>query len=220
MALDFNSCAVLASGNVRTPKARMSYVYFEDPNPKAKVTSGNNAGKFKYTCTILIPKTADITLLKKAAETAAIEEFGLEKFKMYVEAEKFHTPFLDAFKISKTEKNPAGDDRMKDFIAIRTDSLTRPGIVESNGQPIGDDFSGVYAGRWAFFSLNASAYPSIDGGKPGAKFYLSNVQLLDHDERLGGGRPDAQSEFAPVEGMNGGGDGTADSVFGGGSSVL
>lgn len=218
MSIDFNSCLKLASGNIRTPKARMSYVYFETPNPNAEVKSGNNKGKFKYTCSILIPKTADITLLREEANRVATEEFGLEKLKAWVEMGKFNTPFLDAFEKSRTEKNPSGDERMKDFIMIRTDSLTRPGIVEANGKPIGDDFSGVYAGRWAFFSLNASAYPAIDGGKPGVKFYLSNVQLLDHDERLGGGRPSAEDEFAPVAGV-GGGDGTSDAVFGG-ASVL
>ncbi len=215
--VDFNTCVETKSGNIRTPKCRLSYVYLDNPNPKAKVTSGNNAGKFKYTVSLLIPKSADISLLKKAAEAAAVEEFGAEKFKALVEAGKFNTPFLDAFKASKTEKNPGGDDRMQDFLLIRTDSLTKPGILESNGQAIGDDYSGVYAGRWAFATLNASAYPSIDGGKAGVKFYLGNIQLLDHDERLGGGRPQAEDEFEPVN-VAGGGEASTDSVFGESSS--
>lgn len=217
--VDFNTCVETKSGNIRTPKCRLSYVYFESPNPKAKVTSGTHAGKLKYTVSLLIPKAADIGMLKRAAEAAAIEEFGAEKFKALVEAGKFNTPFLDAFKASKTEKNPGGDERLQDFILLRTDSLTRPGILEANGQPIGDDYSGVYAGRWAFATLNPSAYPSIDGGKPGVKFYLGNIQLLDHDERLGGGRPNAEDEFEPVNVAAGA---STDSVFGdqGSGSVL
>ncbi len=219
--VDFTTCVETKSGNIRTPKCRLSYVYLESPNPNAKVTSGNNAGKLKYTVSLLIPKTSDISLLKRAAEAAAIEEFSAEKFKALVEAGKFNTPFLDAFKASRTEKNPAGDERMQDFILIRTDSLTKPGILEANGKPIGDDYSGVYAGRWAFATLNPSAYPSIDGGKPGVKFYLGNLQLLDHDERLGGGRPNAEDEFEPVN-VAGAGVASTDSVFGdsGSGSVL
>lgn len=210
--VDFNTCKQLASGNIRTPKCRLRYVYFETPNPKAKVTSGNNAGRLKYTCALLIPKTADISLLKQAAQAKAIEEFGAEKFQALVQSGKFNTPFLDAFEKSRTEKNPAGDERMKRFIMMRVDSLTRPEIVEANGKPIGDDYSGVYSGRWAFVTLNVSAYPAIDGGKAGVKFYLGNVQLLDHDEKLGGGKPAAEDEFEPV---GGGEAGTTDSVFSG-----
>lgn len=215
--VDFTTCAETKSGNIRTPKCRLSYVYLETPNPKAKITTGNNAGKIKYTVSLLVPKSSNIDLLKKAAEAVAIEEFGAEKFKGLVEAGKFNTPFLDAFKASRTEKNPSGDERMQDFILIRTDSMTKPGILESNGQSIGDDYSGVYAGRWAFVTLNASAYPSIDGGKPGVKFYLGNIQLLDHDERLGGGRPNAEDEFEPVN-VAGGEAASTDSVFGNESS--
>ena len=79
--VDFNTCVETKSGNIRTPKCRLSYVYFESPNPKAKVTSGTHAGKLKYTVSLLIPKAADIGMLKRAAEAAAIEEFGAEKFK-------------------------------------------------------------------------------------------------------------------------------------------
>lgn len=199
--VDFNTCQTMKNGNIRTPKCRLSYVYLEKPNPKAKVTSGKNAGSFKYTVSLLIPKTADISLLQKAAQAAAVEEHGAEKVKAWMEMGKFNSPFLDAFKASRTEKNPGGDERMKDFILIRTDSLERPGIVESDGKSIGDNFSGVYSGRWAFVTLNASAYPAIDGGKPGVKFYLGNIQLLDHDERLGGGRPSAEDEFEAVPGI-------------------
>lgn len=213
MSIDFNTCVATKSGNIRSPKGRLSYVYFESPNPNAKVTSGNNAGKLKYTCSLLLPPTVDISLLKREAERAAVEEFGAEKFKALVESGRFNTPFLDAFQKSRTEKNPAGDEWLKGWTMIRLDSLTRPGIVEANGQPIGDDYSGVYSGRWAFVTMNPSAYPAIDGGKPGVKFYLGNVQLLDHDERLGGGRPAAEDEFAPVETADGGKPASADAVF-------
>lgn len=215
--VDFNACKATVSGNIRTPKVRLSYPHLENPNPDAKVTSGKNAGKFKYTLSVLIPPGADISLLKKAAETASIDEFGPEKFKAYVESERFNNPFLDAFKASKSQKNPSGDERFKGWTLIRCDSMTRPQVLEANGEHIGDDYSGVYAGRWGFVTLNPSAYPAIDGGKPGVKFYLGNVQLLDHDERLGGGRPAAEDEFEPVRiaGAKSDGDGSADAVFGG-----
>jgi hypothetical protein len=220
MSIDFKTCVATKSGNIRSPKGRLSYVFLENPNPNAKVTSGNNAGKCKYTLSLLLPPDSDLTLLKDAANKVAIEEFGLEKLKALVEADKFNSPFLDAFKKSKTEKNPAGDEWMKGWTLIRLDSLTKPQVVEANGKLIGDDYSGVYAGRWAFVTMNPAAYPAIDGGKPGVKFYLGNVQLLDHDERLGGGRPAAEDEFAPVPGVAEGKAPSTDSVFGGGEQAV
>lgn len=216
MALDFTKSLKLASGNIRTPKGRLSFPHLQKPNPKAKVTSGDNAGRFKYTTSLLLPPTADLSMLKAEAEAALLEEFGPEKVKAWAAADKLKTPFLDAFKASITERNPGGDESLKGWTMIRVDSLDRPGVVEANGQPIGDDYSGVYAGRWAFLSLCPSAYPAIDGGKPGVKFYIANVQLLDHDAHLGGGRPQAEDEFEAVE--IAGGAASTDSVFG--NSVL
>lgn len=213
MSIDFNVCVPTRSGNIRSPKGRLSYPNLETPNPQAKVTSGKNAGKLKFTVSMLFPPTADLTLLREAATAAAVEEFGAERFQGLLSAGKFNTPFLDAFNASRTEKNPAGNEDLKGWTMIRTDSMTRPGIIEANGMPIGDDFAGVYAGRWAFITLNPSAYPAIDGGKPGVKFYMSNIQLLDHDERLGGGRPRAEDEFVPVQ-IATGGAATTDAVFG------
>lgn len=216
MAINFDTCIETKAGNIRTPKGRLSYVYLEKPNPNAEVKSGNNKGKFKFTTSLLLPPSADISLLKRKAEEVAIEENGLEKFKALVAAGKFNIPFLDAYKASINEKNPAGDEQFKGWTLLRLDSLAKPEVLESNGQSIGDDYSGVYAGRWAFVTVNPSAYPAIDGGKPGVKFYLGNVQLLDHDERLGGGRPRAQDEFEPVSiAEGGGGAASTDSVFGG-----
>lgn len=215
--VDFNVCKELASGNIRTPKARLLWPYFENPDKGRSKKAKDGSEKHVYKVALFLPPTADISMLKKAAEAAAVEEFGAEKFKALVEAGKFNTPFLDAFKATQTEKNPGGWEWAKGWTAIRVDSGSKPQVLESNGQSVGDDYSGVYSGRWGFVTVNAKAYPPIDGGKPGVKFYLNNVQLLDHDERLGGGRPQAEDEFEPVN-VAGGGEASTDSVFGESSS--
>ena len=214
--VDFNACRETSAGNIITPKARLSYPYLLDPNPKAK----GKDGKLKYTVSILIPPTADISLLKKAAGAAANEEFGAEKVKELMELSKFNVPFLDAFEKSRTEKNPAGSPEFKGWTMIRASSLQKPGLVNAKAENV-DDSSEVYPGRWACVSLKPNAYPPIDGGKYGINFWLQNVQLLDHDTPLAGSAIRAEDEFSPVDvvGSDGASDSsgegtTADSVFG------
>lgn len=214
MALDFNTCATTAAGNIRTPKVRLSYANLLEPNKKAKTKDGG----FKYTVSLLVPPGADIDLLKQAAGDAAVDEFGAEKVKSLREINKFNSPFLDAFAKSRTENNPAGDESLKGWTLLRVSSKSKPGIVGPDGKNV-DDASEVYSGRWAFATLAPNAYPAIDGGNPGVNFWLQNIQLLDHDTPLGSGGVRAEDEFAPVDmgGASGGDTGgakTTDSVFG------
>jgi len=213
---EFNACRETSAGNIITPKARLSYPYLLDPNPKAK----GKDGKLKYTVSILIPPTADISLLKKAAGAAANEEFGAEKVKELMELNKFNVPFLDAFEKSRSEKNPAGDPQFKGWTMLRASSLQKPGLVNAKAENV-DDLSEVYPGRWACVSLRPNAYPPIDGGNYGVNFWLQNVQLLDHDTPLAGSAVRAEDEFAPVDTGEGsttedssGEAASADSVFG------
>ena len=215
MTIDFNSCLLLQSGNVRTPKVRLTFPYILTPNPKAKKQDKNGVEYLSYTTGILIPPTADITLLRQAALEAAMDEFGAEKIKGYQEMGKWGSPFLDAFQKSKTEANPAGDESLKGWTMLRVSSKSAPGVVDRFGKTV-SDAAEVYGGRWAFVSLAPNAYPSIKGGNWGVNFWMQNVQLLDHDEPLGGGRVSADAEFVPVALPEGQGEAaSSDSVFGG-----
>lgn len=214
--MDFNTCIRLESGNIRSPKIKLTFPYLLTPNPKAKKKDRNGQEYLSYTTGVLIPPTADIGLLKTVAKEKAIEEFGsAAKIKEFQDRGKWNSPFLDAFQKSQTDRNPAGDAWMKGWTLLRISSKSKPGVVDRFGNNV-DDEAEVYGGRWAFVTLAPHAYPSIDGGKPGVGFWLQNVQLLDHDEPLGGGRVAASAEFAPVElPEDGASEGaSADSVFG------
>ena len=184
----------LLTGNLRTPKCRLSYVFVFEPNQKSKTKDG----KPKYQCSALIPPGCDLTVLKAAAEACAKEKWGDSLKDKNGNAIKPKSPFLDA-----------GEKMGGDFAGwtlIRLSSVQRPGLINPDGktQPEPQD---VYSGRWAYISCNPGSY-DVDGNK-GVSFFLNNIQLLDHDEPLSG-RPRPESEFAAVEGA---GTKTAASVF-------
>lgn len=203
----------LESGAIRTARARMAWPFLEKPDNNRVKKGKNGNEKHVYKVALFFPPDADIAALKQAANDAAVEEFGAEKVQAWIKAGKWNSPFRDGRDASRTERNPDGWAWADGHICIRADTDTKPQVLEANGHDIGDDYAAVYGGRWCRATLNAKAYPAIDGGKPGVKFYLSNVQLLDHDERLGGGRARAEDEFDAVE--IAGSDGSADAVFGG-----
>jgi len=194
--IDFNKCRVAASGNIISPKCRLSF-------PKLFVAEEFEPGDGKkfFSASLLIPPSADLDLLLKATKQTAIEKFG-EKL-----PPKLKSPFL------KAEEVPSSAD-FEGWTLMRVKSKAKPGIVDASGKNIEDE-SDVYAGRWACVSLRPYAYDHPKGGK-GVSFDLQNVQLLDHDEVLGRGHARAENEFEPVD-MPASGDGSkksADSVFG------
>jgi hypothetical protein len=180
------TCMELATGNIRTPKGRLSYVYLLKPNPKAKTKDG----ELKYTATLLIPPGCDLTLMKNAAATAAREAFGETLKDKNGKPIALKSPFLDG-------EDKAGPD-FKGWTVIRLTSVGKPGIVDATGKYV-DDAENVYSGRWAYISVRAFAY-DMELNK-GVSFGMANVQLLDHDDPLAG-RPKAETEFAPIEGAD------------------
>ena len=218
--IDFNACRSSVDDNIITAKGRMDWPFLVEPNSKAK----GKDGKLKYQLSLLFPPGTDLKLLKDAAGAAAIEAFGAEKVKELMGLNRFNVPFHDAFEKSRSEKNPAGDEWRKGWTLVRSASLMKPGVVGPNGVDIYADAEVdfgmmIYAGRWATASLKPNAYPPIDGGKHGVTFWLQNVQLLDHDDRIGGGGVRAEDEFSAVDTGETASDGksegaSADSVFG------
>jgi hypothetical protein len=191
--IDFNKCRVSPAGNIITPKARLSF-----PVLFTAKKFNEAEEKAKFGASFLIPPGADLTLLKQAAEKAAKEKWG-------------DTP-------PKGLKNPflkAGDfESSSDFegwTLIRATAITKPGLVDARGENVSEE-SETYPGRWCVASLRAFTWERKTG--KGVSFGLQNIQLLDHDEPLGG-RARAESEFEPVD-VPAAADGkkeSADSVF-------
>lgn len=190
--VDFTKCRVSKSGNIITPKAKLSFPQLFT----AKKAPG--AEKEKFSLSLLIPKTSDISLLKKAAEEAAREKWG-DKL-----PSKLKSPFLKA----EDYEYEGYDDSV---VLVRATGLQKPGLVNAAGENVSEE-SEVYPGRWCVASLRAFAYDT--NGNRGVAFGLQNVQLLDHDEPIGG-RARAEDEFEAVETASdpAGKKSSADSVF-------
>lgn len=178
-SVDFKSCRLSKAGNIITPKVRLSFPVLFEPQPPP----GNAAGKKRFSVALLIPPGCNLDLLKQDASRAANEQWG-DKI-----PGKLKSPFLDAAEYPY-EGYEAG------WTLLRPTTLNRPGVVNAKGENVGDDGSEVYPGRWAVASLRAFAY-DVSGNR-GVSFGLQNIQLLDHDEPLGG-RARAEEEFAPVD---------------------
>jgi hypothetical protein len=172
------------TGNLMTPKCRMAWSSLLAPSRMK-----NDDGEAKHDVTILIPKDADITVLKKAATEAAEEKFGVKAKTLTL-----RSPFR------KTEGKDSLADLAEDFpFYITARSKDRPGVVGPNGKAV-DDPEQIYPGRWVRASIQAFGYDTK--GNKGVSFGLQNVQLLDHDDPLaiGGSRVSAEAEFDAVEG--------------------
>lgn len=183
---NLNECYKTNAGTTVTAKGRLSYVSLLRTNPRAK---NLKTGQEKYTTSLLLPPGSDLTILRADADAAAKEKWGDNIPK------GLKTPFLDA-------EDKMGEE-WKGWVLLRVSSMNRPAIVDARGMDVTDEVE-VYSGRWARLSVRAGAYVS-DMNK-GVSFFLSNVQLLDHDEPLGGGRINPENEFVPVaEGAGTGG---------------
>lgn len=174
--IDFKKCRVSKSGNIITPKARLSFPTLFT----AKTAPG--ADKAKFGCSLLIPPDADISILIDAVKKCAKEKWG-DKL-----PSKLKTPFLKA-------EDYEYEGYEEGWTVLRPNSLQKPGIVDGAGNNVSEE-SEVYPGRWCVASLRAFAYDT--SGNRGVAFGLQNIQLLDHDEPIGG-RARAEDEFEAVD---------------------
>ncbi len=192
---DLNKCRVSPAGNIITARCKISF-----PNLFTARKFDETDEKAKYSASFLIPPAADISLLIEGVKKAAADKWGTAL------PPKLKSPFLKAGEYEST-----GD--FEGWTLLRTSAITKPGIVDASGKNIGDE-SEIYPGRWCLASLRPYAYEHKKGGK-GVSFGLQNVQMLEHDEPIGG-RARAESEFEQVDTVesSSGSKQSADSVFG------
>ena len=175
--------------NLMTPEFRVSFPAL------FRARKANEQAEAKFSVSMLFPKGADISALKKAADAAAREKWG-DKI-----PKKLKTPFLNQ-----------GDYDLEGYedgaILIRTTSIQKPGVVDKNVQPIVDE-SEVYPGCYARATVRAFTYDV--NGNAGVSFGLQNLQKLRDGEHLAG-RTRAEDDFSPVSDGEMGGE-SADSLF-------
>jgi hypothetical protein len=178
-----NTCEITKAGNIKTPKCRMGFPTLFVP----KTPPGSD--KAKFSISLVIPATADITLLKQAAAKAAKDKWGDKQ------PGKLKSPFLKAEEC-EGDKGPHFPPECNGWVVIRPTSLEKPGIVDATSANVNEPRA-AYAGRWCRASLRAFAYDT--NGNKGVSFGLQNIQLLDDAEPWGGMRARAEDEFEPVD---------------------
>lgn len=192
----FKTCAETKVGTLLLPAGRLSY-----PNLfVARAMEGEPADKAKFSTSLILPPDADLTLAVKWVEKVATEKWGNN-------VGKVRKPFL-----KHAEKTEDAELAAAFPVLLRMASAQKPSIVFGNGEQcsIPDE---VYPGRWARISIRAFAWEHKTGGR-GVSFGLSNVQLLDHDDRIGGGRAKVEDEFTFFDTETGAaGGGSTDSIF-------
>lgn len=153
--------------DIVTPKGRFSFPHLEKPD-----STGQYADD-KYKVSILIPKDADLTPLKKAVMQCAKEAWPKRNLKP---TDLAHLPLRDGDEKENLDGYPG-------HIYITAKSKKRRRVVDVNRNDI--DPSEVYGGCYGRLVLTAMSYEQ--GGKPGVTFLLDIVQKLEEGEPFGGG---------------------------------
>jgi hypothetical protein len=184
MLPQFKVCTLTKAGTMVLPAGRLSY-----PNLfVARAMQGEPEDKAKFSTSVMLPPDADLSLAVKWVNDAATEKWGSN-------IGKVRKPFLKhAEKIEDQELAAAFP------VLIRMASAKKPSVVFANGEPCTEDDE-VYPGRWARVSARLFTWEHPTQGR-GVSFGLSNVQLLDHDERIGGGRAKVEDEFEFIQDTN------------------
>jgi len=184
--MDLNTCIKTSAGNIRTPRSKLAYVYLNEPTlPKGET----DPAKARYQVSVMFPKEADLSLMLTVVEECAAENLTEAQRK----TTKVKKPFL------KTEDSPSLKEHAEDFpVMIRASAKFKPQIVGADLSEINDP-SQVYSGRWGMVSLRPYFWEHPTGGK-GVSLGLTNVQLLEHDTPMAGGRVDAADDFTPIAG--------------------
>lgn len=181
-------CREMSTGNIRTCPVRLSYPHLFKPGKP--IEEGQEP---KHSAALLFPLGADITLLREAAKHVAVEAFGAKAASL-----RLSMPFRDQAEKAPADGEPNG--YVPGAVFFNVSSKQRPGIVGPDGAPVTDE-SRVYPGVWALVTLRPFAYDR--GVKKGVSFGLQNVQIIADGDRIGGGRPSAESEFEALDGSIG-----------------
>lgn len=190
------------SGNIITPKVRMSYPHLLQP----QVYRQDPTSRPTFSVVGLFPEGQDWPEGRQACFDAAVAEWGPDPEKWPKnppkdasgEPQPIETPFKDQGIAGYQSDGNLKPGYVKGGLMIQptTGKDYPPIVVGPDGRTRVTEAREIYGGRWARFSVRARAWTF--GKKHGVKFYLQAVQLLDHDEPFGS-RGEPEKEFAPVE---------------------
>lgn len=186
---DTSKCHIAASGNIITPKGRISYAqYLLEPQERTYEDSGKTTKV--YSLNLLIPPGADLQELKKKMAKIALEKCDGDKNRAMNFVNK---RFLDPNNLPQGGK-PAGEE-FEGWVLIRATSSYKPKFAYPNGKEIPAEAieNELYSGRWGRATINP--YWTSNKKNPGVCLGLQNIHLLDHAENLGTAQASAEDEF-------------------------
>jgi len=166
---------------ILTPPFRLSWPALDAPK------KGKKGGK--YEVTMLFPKTADLSDMKRIRKEALIDKFGRKA----VEEKKIK--FTSALRKGEEKEDLEG---YAGSIFTVAKTKFQPGCVKKTkkGPEIVDvdDIQEVfYPGCWCVAKVNSYAYD--EDGNRGANYGLKSIMKVKDDERFGGGPVDATEDF-------------------------
>lgn len=169
------------SEDLRAPEARVA---FAQGLFKLQTTQ---SGKKQWNCSLLWPKTVDLSALHDAALEAAKEEWGAKAEGMIADG-LIKSPFLDGDgKQGKSKKDgtPHAGFPGHTFIRCMSGEDYRPKLVDQRVLPITSS-SDLKSGDFGFPVINAFTWENKENGK-GISFGISMLQKTKDGESLGGG---------------------------------
>jgi len=172
---------------VITGVCRWSYVNVWQPKAMEE------GSKPKYSISLIIPKSDTATIEKILSATQAAYDEGQAKLKgngkTVPSLKSIHTPLRDG------DLERENDEVYANSYFLNANSLTQPGIVDADRQPIIDQ-NEVYSGCYGRASLNFYAYNTKTSR--GIACGLNNLQKLRDGEPLGG-HSRAEDDFADID---------------------
>lgn len=175
----------------KTPIVRLVIFQKQLFEPRA-----NERGVLKYGCTLLFPKSADMTDFRRDAEKVALEMWGETKVKNLVAAGGLKSPFLDGD--GPQAVNKKSGQRYEGFAGhtfLRVTANDKPKLYDRNVMPAGPDV--IYSGCYGYAVINAFTWEDSRSGC-GISFGISMFQFAKDGERLAGGEPDPEQFFERI----------------------
>ena len=169
------------STKVVTGKVRFSYVNI------FRSRSFSDGQDAKYSICLLVPKKDKVTVKKLQAAIDEAVQDGISSKWGGKKPANLKLPLRDG-DVERADEAP----EYEGMYFFNANSTQKPGIVDKDLNEILDPDE-VYSGCWGRASINFYAFNT--NGNKGVGAGLNNIQKLKDDERLGGARASAESDF-------------------------
>lgn len=168
---------------VITDECRLSYLHAFQPY------ASETGQEPKYSVCVLIPKTAKKTLqlIKEAIEEATEE--GLSSKWGNKKPKNLHSPLRDGDDEKDLDTNP----EYEGMYFLNASSKRKPGLINADRSEIFTEEE-LKSGDYGKLSLNF--FPYSAAGNNGIGVGLNNIMKTRDGEALGGGRVNAEDDFA------------------------